>query len=141
MAPDWIEKQKYWFASVRLLLSLFYTVQFLKQYLHPWPECLATENINHPIYLTELTKSHTNTTSLFQMIMVLGTVTSCIAVAQSTYQICAPRKHGKLAALSTSIVVIITLAFVMWCTQVRFSHAGGVCAGDYLYEGRGVLFY
>ena len=142
---NWIEKVKFWFATVRFLVSICFMLNFMycmildvkRRKLDPDSQelCVAKLGVNHPITITELTDLTfvTLVGVQFYRLNITGFSLNFVNILQALYCLFAPRNHGKIANTSTGVFLEINGSFLCWVTALRYCHAGKVCSGDYLY--------
>ena len=134
----------FWWNTTQFILCTIFTMNFTyfalasaqrDAELGHKTHCIAISDVNHPIHVTKDTNME-DTVNVSRQYHVLFFTGLIINILHAVYAVFAcflsQSKKAFNAAMQVMFIVVNTL-FLICCTYVRFSHAGRVCGGDYLY--------
>ena len=135
----------FWWTSFQFLLAFLFIFNFLyfllahqrkAVVLGPMPRCAAKDGINHPINITKDTDLRyvTDVGTQFSQLFFAGLILNFVIAFQSLFVCFGERGCVKWAYVFASVTKALDVAFLIGVTALRWSHAGKVCSGDYLYK-------
>lgn len=98
-------------------------------------KCYVRKGINHPINITKDTNMAyvSDAGKQFFVIFISGIVLNLLIAVQSFVSCFSSQKHAGCVRVSNILMQVVYFGFIIACTAVRYSHAGKVCSGDYIY--------
>ena len=135
----------FWLTTFQFMLALVLVVNFLyftlaherkQSVLGFTPRCTAKEGINHPINITMDTNINyvIDVGKLFYQVFIVGLFMNFIIAIECLFVCFTSRKHAKWIYTGAIVTKTVDVLFLLMVTSVRWSHAGKVCSGDYLFK-------
>ena len=98
--------------------------------------CAAKPGVNHPIKVTQNTdiSSVTDVGDQFFVIFVTGLIINSIQTVWALVACFISQSKQACNYAMQTIIFLVSVIYLGFVTYVRYSHAGKVCSGDYLYR-------
>ena len=140
-----MQRLAFWGASFQFMCGILACINFLyfavkhnrkMDALGNNGRCVAKDGINHPIHVTGDTDLNyvTDVGDQFYRVFVAGLFINTLLTVMAIMVCFAPRTKLNAVYKGTMFAKTLDVIFVFAVSYIRWSHAGRVCSGDYIYK-------